>query len=281
MIYRGAIGAIATTAALLVSLAGASAFDETKYPDLKGQWVRIGNPNWAPAGAPRPPLTAEYQAIFDANRKEMAEGEPGNVPSWYCLPQGMPMMMNMYDPMEIVITPDTTYILISHIHDNRRIHTDDREWPTDLEPTFKGLSIGKWIDTDADGRYDTLEVETRGPFKGPRAYQANGLPLHDDNDTVVKERIYLDKSDRNVLWDEITTIDKALSHPWTITKKFTRDPNPRPDWHEEVCAENNPHLQIQNDNYYIGADGLLMPARKDQAPPDLKYFRQSGKSGTD
>jgi hypothetical protein len=30
-----------------------------------------------------------------------------------------------------------------------------------LEPTYAGYSIGKWIDTDGDGRYDTLEVETR------------------------------------------------------------------------------------------------------------------------
>ena len=29
------------------------------------------------------------------------------------------------------------------------------------------------------------------------------------------------------------------------------------------------------DNYFIGADGLLMPAKKDQKPPDLKYFGQA------
>ncbi len=27
----------------------------------------------------------------------------------------------------------------------------------------------------------TAEVETRGPFKGPRAYDHTGLPLHFDN----------------------------------------------------------------------------------------------------
>ena len=36
-------------------------------------------------------------------------------------------------------------------------------------PAFQGgLFIGRWIDTDGEGRYDTLEIETRG-FKGPRA----------------------------------------------------------------------------------------------------------------
>ena len=43
------------------------------------------------------------------------------------------------------------------------------------------------------------------------------------------------------------------------------------------CGENNPHVVIGKDNYYLSADGLLMPARKDQAPPDLRYFKPSAK----
>ena len=43
-----------------------------------------------------------------------------------------------------------------------------------------GYSIGKWVDADGDGRYDVLEVETRD-LKGPRAFDASGIPLHDDN----------------------------------------------------------------------------------------------------
>ena len=55
---------------------------------------------------------------------------------------------------------------------HRRIVTDGRAWPAELEPTFLGHSIGKWIDTDGDGRYDVLEVETRG-LRGPRAFDAS------------------------------------------------------------------------------------------------------------
>src|SRR5438045_9597103 len=143
VMLQRAIGALATAAALLIPLGGAAAFDEAKYPSLKGQWVRVGNPNWAPAGAPRPPLNPEYQAVFNANRADMAAGGPGNVPSWYCLPQGMPMTMNLYDPMEVVITPEITYILISHINDSyRRVYTDGRDWPQEgeYELTYAGYS---------------------------------------------------------------------------------------------------------------------------------------------
>jgi hypothetical protein len=34
---------------------------------------------------------------------------------------------------------------------------------------------------------------------------------------------------------------------------------------------------IADEPYMLSADGLLMPAKKDQAPPDLKYFRPSRK----
>jgi hypothetical protein len=37
---RGSIGTLALAAALLVPFVGAEAFDETRYPDLKGQWRR-------------------------------------------------------------------------------------------------------------------------------------------------------------------------------------------------------------------------------------------------
>jgi len=279
MLHRSSIGALAIASALLMPLAGAKALDDSKYPDLKGQWVRVGNPNWAPAGAPRPPLTPEYLAVYNANRADMAAGGPGNVPSWYCLPQGMPMMMNIYDPMEVVITPDITYILISHVNDSyRRIYTDGRDWPQEgeYELTYAGYSIGKWLDQDGDGRYDVLEVETR-LLKSPRTYDASGIPFHNDGQTVIKERIYLDKADKNVIYDDITVIDNALTRPWSITKKATRDPKPRPLWRTEACAEDNAMIKVGNDPYFISADGKLMPVKKDQPPPDLSYFKQPQK----
>src|ERR1700681_648490 len=114
--------------------------------------------------------------------------------SWCNCPQGMLLMMNLYDPMEIVVTPDTTYILISHINDSyRRIYTDGRAWPAEgeVEPSYAGYSIGKWVDTTGSGRYDVLEVETRN-FRGPRAFDASGLPLHHDNQSGAQARIFID-----------------------------------------------------------------------------------------
>jgi len=262
--------------ALCAVVSGAARAEESKYPDLRGQWVRLGVPRWVQAGQ-KAPLTPEYQKVFDANLADMALGGQGNVPSWYCLPQGMPMMMNGYDPMEVVVTPDITYILISHVNDSyRRVYTDGRKWPQ-TEPTFAGYSIGKWVDDNGDGRFDALEIETRS-IKMPHAFDATGLPFHEDGEAVIKERIHLDKADPNTLRDEITTIDHALTQPWTVTKTFRRDPKVKePVWQSAVCAADNSLVRIGEDAFFMSPDGYLMPITKDQPPPDLRYFKKSEK----
>ena len=127
------------------------------------------------ATSQKAPLTPEYQAIYEANLADQAAGGQGTDPTYICLRPACRASMNAYEPMEIVVTPKTTYMLIDHIHDSRRIFTDGRKWPSDVEPTFAGYSIGTWIDKDGDGRYDVLEVETRG-FKGPRTFDDSGHP---------------------------------------------------------------------------------------------------------
>jgi hypothetical protein len=32
-------------------------------------------------------------------------------------------------------------------------------------------------------------------------------------------------------------------------------------------------VEIGGESYFLGADGILMPAKKDQPPPDLRYFK--------
>ena len=210
----------------------------------------------------------------------MADQANGGQGGWQsgarCMPPGMPASMNVYGEMEIVVLPEVTHVLLNHNSGyHRRIFTDGRDWPKNPKPTYGGYSIGKWIDEDGDGVYDVLEVETRGPFKGPRAYDATGLPLHFDNQSTFKERFHLDKNDPKLLHDEITVFDHALTRPWSVDKTFRRNPNPHPTWTLTSCTEGNSQIVIGTENYFLSAEGLLMPAKKDQAPPDLRYFKQT------
>jgi hypothetical protein len=270
---RQTAGRSSAIAALLLFLysSGAIAWDDSKYPDLSGEWHGTGN-RWPT----NPPLTPEYQAVWEANKRNHSTG---GSPTLTCLPPGMPRQASVYEPMEIVVTPTTVYMLIEHIHDSRRIYTDGREWPKegDIEPAFRGHSIGHWEDTDADGKYDTLLVETRF-MKGPRTFDSTGIPLHKDNKTVVKERIAIDKGNANAVRNEITVFDHALTQPWTITKTYRRVASKGPIWWaESICAENNPHVRVGDEVYFTSGEGLLMPAYKGQPAPDLRYFPGSPK----
>jgi hypothetical protein len=277
---RNLIGALAVAAALLATTAMVQAFDDAKYPDLGGAWLRTGGAaprfdNSKPRGlAQQAPLTPEFQKRYEASIADQAAGGQGDHTVYKCLAWGMPAMMNGYAPIQIVVLPETTYMLIDDGNDSyRRIFTDGRSFPPAAEPAFTGYSIGKWIDTAGSGRYDTLEVETRN-FNGPRVYDNTGLMLHPDNQSVIKERIFLDKNDRNSLHDQITVEDHALARPWTVMKTYTRDTDPKRAWPEDSCVENNPHVGIGGDSYMLSADGYLMPVKKGQKPPDLRYFGQ-------
>jgi len=279
------IGALALVVALGMSVADGSAFDDAKYPDLKGQWrtVRFAGVGGQAAFDPtkpwglgqQAPLTAEYQALLEASIADQARGGQGNWQSGArCMPPGMPATMNVYGEMEIVVLPETTYVLVNHNFDHhRRIFTDGRDWPKEVPPTFQGYSIGKWIDVDGGGRFDVLEVETRH-FKGPRALDPAGMPVHVDNQSVVKERIYLNKSDPKLLHDEITLIDNAFTRPWTVLKTYRRDGVKFPYWTEQNCAGTTANILIGKELYYLSADNRLMPTRKDQPPPDFRHFAQ-------
>ena len=289
MFYRGSIGA-SVLAAVLLATTGVWAFDDTKYPNLKGEWRRGPNANpaaaqvrgaiydpskgWGPAQ--QAPLTPEYQARFEANLADLEAGGQGIGETYTCVSPGMPRVTNAYGQTEFIVTPNTTHILVENIRDSRRIFTDGRDWPAKMQPSLLGYSIGQWIDIDGDGKYDLLEIETRG-FTGPRAFDSSGIPLHDDNQTIVKEQIYLAKNDSNALIDEVTVIDNALTRPWSVLKTLRRQPNPQPVWVEEVCGEGNNHVQIGSENYMISGDGRLMPTKKGQHPPDLRYFTRSSK----
>jgi hypothetical protein len=285
MVCRNLLGAI-VLAALAMPAGDARAWDDTKYPDWKGQWSRVNtnqqgqavkfDPSKPSGRGQEAPLTPEYQKVFEDSMADQAKGGLGNYPSARCILGGMPRTMSP-TRQEYVITPETTYILNdTDFVEIRRIFTDGRDWPADIESSYLGYSIGRWIDQDGGGRYNVLEVETRG-FDGPRAFDHTGLPLHFDNQSTFKERLHLDKTDLNMLHNEITVLDHALTRPWTVEKTYRRSSNPRPSWPESNCAKNNANIVIGTENYFLSADGKLMPAKKDQAPPDLRYFKQSQK----
>src|SRR5262245_62568264 len=119
MHYRGSLAAIALAAALGAVGSNVQAFDDSQYPNLKGQWIRERGPAGVTGQGPfdptkswgraqQAPLTPEYQAKLEESLADQAEGGPGLWPGVRCLPPGMPAMMTNFRPMEIIIKPETT-----------------------------------------------------------------------------------------------------------------------------------------------------------------------------
>ena len=243
-----------------------------------------GNPSYDPS-KPRgrgeqAPLTPEYQAIFEANLADQAEGGQGTDATFNCLAPGMPRTMIVYGPMEIVITPDITYILIEYIHDDRRIYTDGRDWPAATRADLRGL-----FDRPLDRRRTATAATTRSRSR-PAASRVRAPTMRAAcrcTRTIrpsSRSGSISTRPIRSLLHDEITTIDHALTRPWTVTKNYRRSPSPQPFWREYVCAENNSHVQVGNETYYLSADGLLMPAKKDQAAAGSALFRRDAEVRT-
>jgi len=274
--------ALVGLALMAIMVDAATAGAQTKYPSWSGQWRRVVVPGVGGQGAfdqtrlwgrgQQAPLTPEYRKVFEDSLADQAKGGLGNYPSSRCLPSGMPRMM-YFGAQEYIIEPGVTHILVGGgVDHTRRIFTDGRDWPAEIEPTFAGYSIGHWIDQKGTGEYDLLEVETRG-FKGPRAFDASGLPLAFDNQSIFRERFHLDRDDPESLHEEVTVIDHALTRPWSVDRRYQHNPDLRAQWPEGFCVTSNVNVVIGKENYVLSADGYLMPAKKDQAPPDLRFFK--------
>ena len=242
------LSALAALAVVLaMGAAHAAPYAPTQYKpkskrDFTGLWERKGGIAWDPVmvgPSLSAPLTPEYKKIFDQRIQDAKDGKPTGDLTASCLPQGMPRIMTMTYPMEIMQNEIQLNIYAEWGEQTRRIFIDGRPHPAadDIDPTYYGHSIGHW-----EG--DVMVADTIG-LRGDTDLEASGLP-HSDALTV-KERIW--QADANTLKDEITLVDpKAYSRPWTVTKTYVRM-KPGEGLLPYVCLENNRNP--------IGADGSI------------------------
>src|SRR5206468_5371187 len=115
MSHRSAIMGTALLVAALCVSAGANAQDTKKLPeDWDGLWGR-GSPVgvWDPSKPPglrqEAPLTPEYQAIYEQNIAKTRAGTFFDIKG-ICGPVGMPRVMTLSEPVEVIIKPKTTYM---------------------------------------------------------------------------------------------------------------------------------------------------------------------------
>jgi hypothetical protein len=196
----------------------AKAQTAASIPDLTGVWMeRKFQPKMYLNGDP--PLLPWAEAKFKATNVTTDD------PNLDCLPEGVPRVMFIPLPMEIIQIPGRVLMVQEAWSQWRRIYIDGRQHPKDLDATFMGHSIGKY-----EG--DTLVVDTIG-FNEKTWLDHVGLP-HSDALHVV-ERIR--RIDHNTLQDDFTIDDpKTFTKTWMAQQLYDL----KPDWEiaEFVCDNN-------------------------------------------
>ncbi len=141
-----------------------------------------------------------------------------------CDPPGIPRLLLLPFPMQIVQIPGQVMMLFEYDHFIRQIFFDRRTHPGDLDPTWLGDSVGHW-----EG--NTLVVDTVG-LNDKTWLDQVGHP-HSDALHVV-ERIH--RVDHDTLTDDLVIDDpKAYTKSWKGQQTFKL----KPAWHlmEYVCED--------------------------------------------
>jgi hypothetical protein len=168
-------------------------------------------------------------------------------PEGYCLPPGIPRMMNTPFPMQMYQLPDRILqVYEGGAHMWRVIYMDGRPHPKGdaLNPTYLGHSVGHW-----DG--DTLVVDAVG-FNERTWLDAAGH-RHTEQLHVIER---FTRINENILHYQATIDDPgAYSKPWTVGWKIAWMPGMEPL--EYVCQEDNKDVVI-NGGHMVG----LKPGEK-------------------
>lgn len=198
-------------------------------PDLSGIWNKRITANSA-VGIELP-FTDYGKQRFEAAKNEID-------PQARCVFPGVPRIMNLPYPFQIVQLEDKVIFLYEAMHNFRIVYTDGRPLRADLPPALMGHSVGHWD-------RDTLIVETSGLTD--RTWLDDFGNQHSEEMTVVER---YERPDYNTLAFDYTITDpKMYTEPWTVPRRLI--PLAPPDWElmEYACTDYNRVID----------DGLLGP----------------------
>jgi hypothetical protein len=194
------------------------------HGDLTGVWMpQQGSVTFSPNEPPLQPWAeAKYRGVRPGYGPRA--GTESKDPITNCEPPGVPRLLLLPFPVQIVQVPGQVIMLFEYDHFIRQISLDGRPHASDLDATWMGDSIGHW-----EG--DTLVVDTVG--LNDKAWLDQVGHPHSDALHLV-ERIR--RVDRDTLKDDLLIDDpKAYTQPWKGQQIFKL----KPAWHlmEYVCED--------------------------------------------
>ena len=154
-------------------------------------------------------------------------------PTVHCLMPGVPRVVGMPFPLEIIQTPNKIVILYEAFRTFRVIPTDGKKVGGEAAPSFNGDSVGHWEgDTLV---FDTVSTKhSEYPEAGDTVLDRTGLVLSDAAHVVTRLR----RLDAMTMEARMVVEDsKAFTAPWNVTKTY-RKVAPGTRVYDYGCAEN-------------------------------------------
>ncbi len=245
---------------LVSSFIAQAAEAQVGIADFFGYWARPEAPNFRalvpPADGPGPVANSDDTGVFmigdftnpillphaaEAVRAHGDHGRAGQVayqPWALCLPPGVPHVLNLAGPIQILQSDDQVIILYQRGQQIRRIYLN-QEHPENIQPSWYGHSVGHYEGAD------TLVVDT---------IAQNSRSAVDSFGTPKSEAIHV--VERYVLSDDPTKMDITLhvedpsvfATPWSARASYVwvstrRNYTGTGDYQERIapliCQENN------------------------------------------
>jgi len=222
---RGARRARLGVALLAAALVIASGAPASPAVDLTGVWSLTGRHSaLRTLEGTLPPLKPAARAIYEEHRRAAARGDRSFDGVGRCLPPGLPRLMLMDEPFEILQKPQALYFLFQLNRLPRRAYFGE-QLPQDPDPLWLGYSVARWDGGD-------LVIESAG-FNDSTLLDDAGLPhsaaLH------LTEHYRLSEDGRHLHVRFTIDDPQTFTHPWDTAADYVK----RPGYEipEEVCAD--------------------------------------------
>ena len=194
-------------------------------PDFTGVWS-IARPVHAllTIEGNVPPLNAAARSVYQEHLAAAARGDRSFDGTTRCLPPGLPRLMLVNEPFEILQRDKAVYFIHQLNRLPRRAYFGEK-LPEDVDPVYLGFSVARW-----DG--DTLVIESSGFREGTLLDEA-GLPHSED--LRLTERYQVGRDGKSLRVRFTIEDPKTFTRAWSAQADYIRRPGY--ELPEEVCAD--------------------------------------------
>jgi len=210
---RQLLAALSCCAAACTAVAQSPAAADAPERALLGVWLPEAHvEQLLTSEAERPPLNEEAAALYEERIALKRSGDTQFDPSSWCAGPGMPRIMFMPYPFEILSSGDYVAFVHGWYRWHRSVDMAGAE-PDYLYPVTMGFPTGRWED-------DTLVIRTVG-LSDVAPLDASGLPHSDE--MVLTERLRLLPDDRLEVRFHIDD-PNTYAAPWETSMTYRRAP---------------------------------------------------------